>query len=645
MAGYDKRNQGYKNAPKPAVEAKAPYNFVGFDYTPIRRYASVDELPKHNKIDKNLLSGEIHVRLTAQTPICIGGEDDFVKSADGTYMIPGSSFRGLLRQNMQILGQGLMRPDEDFADRRLFYRSLADSADSLAKDRKKYYRDALDIALIRAVDPNGRPIVNPKTGRQKSYSMAKQILGGYLHRDGDNYYIVPANGNLRNISRKASVAAKWENMYADYVPVWYRMSGQSITDIREEETKGYLKGMLVSPGYMQNQNRLYLFPQEGTSNRINLTEEDVLDYAKDFELRENTLGGTRKNMDKKYWKLPEKGQCKPVFYCHYQGRVFFGMSQFLRIPYQHRFSEGLPESHNVQGLFLDYPYAVMGFAGDDGAFRSRISVGNLMLDGPGVSAERVPVVLGEPKPSFFPNYVKGGNDYNQEDFELNGYKQYWAKNAVPQSTDKENVGSFLYTLPASSTFSGTIRYRNLHPDELGLLLWCIQLDNDLRKGEFFHTIGKGKPYGYGRVKPEITAIHEVNVGSLYSGFSNGLTTYSDIKTRIAELVSAYDCKAVELLGETDEKASLRKHSHIRHFLIMKKTVVTNTADVSYQSLQNKEFANTTKALATVEELTKRWSDEKQRDSNQKKQASAPKPSSKKEPDDWRAKIAGWGNKN
>lgn len=100
----------------------APYNFVSFPNKVIRRYARPEDVPRQDRWDEDLLSGEIAVTLTARTPVFLsdGAKDDrgrgdrhFVRDAGGRCVIPGSSLRGLVRENMQILGCGLVRPSVD----------------------------------------------------------------------------------------------------------------------------------------------------------------------------------------------------------------------------------------------------------------------------------------------------------------------------------------------------------------------------------------------------------------------------------------------------------------------------------------------------------------------------------------------------
>ena len=80
----------------------APYNFVSLPDQPV--ILSNDEVSGHNQVDSDLVSGEINYKITARTSIFIDdGTDHFYKNAEGCYTIPGSSVRGLIRSNAQIL--------------------------------------------------------------------------------------------------------------------------------------------------------------------------------------------------------------------------------------------------------------------------------------------------------------------------------------------------------------------------------------------------------------------------------------------------------------------------------------------------------------------------------------------------------------
>ena len=107
-------------------KVRAPYNFVPFANKVLLRYAGPEELPRHDRMDPALKSGEIHVTMTADTPVFVSdGRDNFFRAPNGQYALPGSTIRGMVRQNMQILGFGCVHPGEDFEDVQIYFREMA----------------------------------------------------------------------------------------------------------------------------------------------------------------------------------------------------------------------------------------------------------------------------------------------------------------------------------------------------------------------------------------------------------------------------------------------------------------------------------------------------------------------------------------
>ena len=61
-------------------KVRAPYNFVPFANKVLLRYAGPEELPRHDRMDPALKSGEIHVTMTADTPVFVSdGRDNFFR--------------------------------------------------------------------------------------------------------------------------------------------------------------------------------------------------------------------------------------------------------------------------------------------------------------------------------------------------------------------------------------------------------------------------------------------------------------------------------------------------------------------------------------------------------------------------------------
>lgn len=571
-------------------KVRAPYNFVPFSEKLLIRYENLGELPLHDRIDPALHSGEIQVELRAETPVFVSdGQSDphFFRGPDGTYQIPGSTVRGLVRENMQILGFGLVRPGEDLDDVQIYFREMAASRGSTGDALKAYYRGVLDIKSGRT--PSGKTFTTPQN-----------VKGGYLYREGDAYYIRPVRGDVLRVSRSHPDMAQFGKGDARTVPVSYQAADGAVKMLAQAGKSGMAQGELLFTGRPVGKipNHLYLFPiEDDEAEPIPVSKDDILSYQMDLEGRSNSL---KAYYEVDFWELPKEGERKAVFYIRYEEHTYFGRSRFLRIGYRYPLSRGLPQRHRErleQGeLVLDYPSAVLGFARGEVSYRSRVSFGDFRLEGKAKELPPVKTVLGEPKPSFYPGYVEEGKHYNEDDFRLRGYKQYWLKAAEHIPAKKENVASTLRPLDRGSVFRGTIRYQNLTEDELGLLLWAVRLDEGC-----FQTLGMGKPYGYGRMQVTITALRELELEKLYT--PDGLC--SPLKEggveAVEQYIRAYDAYAADTLRvkKPKKRPSLRSRNEIQDFFFLKQTVRL-AEEVSYMDLDKKEYQKIDGPLETVQ---------------------------------------------
>lgn len=588
---------------------RAPYNFVPFT-TKILEYK--DKIPAHNAVDPALKTGEIHVTLTAETPVFVsdGNKDNphFFRGPDGAIQIPGSTIRGMVRQNMQILGFGLVRLGEDMQDQRVFYRKIADARGSTGGKLKEYYHNALAIESLKS--PTG-----------KTYSIPQNVKAGYLRRREDgSYFIQPVTGDYLRVSKKALVSAGLENCYAQTVSVCYTASGDRATAVyRDESGANAQRGILLCPGVdtggdgtrgtkPKPPSHRYIFPPADESAApVGISKEDELDYAADWESRKNSLkGGTKINgrqlpYDPDFWKLPKSGEEKPVFYIHCDGHVFFGMSPYLRIGYRFSLKDGLPKSHwekQENTAFLDWPRAILGWAEKEDSRRSRVSFGDFPAQGDPKEQSLVTTVLGNPKISYYPGYLAEGKHYNQEDFQLRGYKQYWLKDACPTSTDKENAVSRLRPLPVGTRFAGVVRYRNLRPEELGLLLWAIRLEEDC-----YQSVGMGKPYGYGRMKASIDELREFDLAAMYRPEHLCAAPAAASAGAVQGYIDAYDAVAAKAmyLKKPKKRPSITSTDEIRDFFFLKRTIRPGD-EVSYMTLP--EYQNVGRPLPATADFRK-----------------------------------------
>lgn len=586
----------------------APYNFVPFSGKIIERYKDMEELPDYGKIDPDLKTGEIHVTMETQTPLYISNgkgekEEDFFKGADGRYQIPGASVRGMLRENMQILGFGLIRPKEDISDYQIYFRDMASARGSVKSTVKDYYKAALDIETKKA--------------GKKSVSIPQNVKAGYLHNAEGQFYITPTR-YIRVSRKNPGMYTFMENGQVEaavYKDVAYTEGENLIKEIVPLKDKkiGMKEGILLSTGKPVGQkNHLYVFEKEYVDNEsIDVKKEDIISYREDWENRKNSL---KAYYDENFWKIPENGEAKPVFYIEYDGHLYFGMSLFLRIGYPHSIAEGLPDSHKKriedeklqEKPFLDYPYAILGFARDHAAYHSRVSVGNFHMVEKRTSNNKYSVIGAEPKPSYYAGYIKDGKSYIEEAFSLRGYKQYWMRENIvqPPEIKNKNIGKQIHPVEKKTLFKGIIRFRNLYDDELGLLLWALQLDEGC-----YQSLGMGKPYGFGRVKVTIDRLAELKTSEFYSlkGLTEGL---KDRSSSIEEYIERYKKYASEKMteGEKSKKNNKQKknvivsRNEIKDFMFIHKISSLSETEMAYMDLS--EYGNEREILKSLSEYRK-----------------------------------------
>ena len=585
--------------------AWAPYNFIPFADKPIFRYESMAELPPHNAVDPQLLTGEIHIGIRAETPIFVGKSADkgekehFFRNIAGELAIPGSTLRGLVRENMQILGLGLIQPGVDLDDYQIYFREMASKANGVKAKVRNAYTEILDIKSVR-------------TKKGGSVSMPQNVKAGYLCRENGRYLIYPVSDPVR-IARDNKLVRPFSrspgnprNEPPHTVDVAYTLDGNQVKTLQEwkpadEGRSSMSRGVLLFTGKPVGKvpNHIYIFPAPDKTNTEPLTfenEEDILSYELDLKARENGLKGSQKVKDTSFWALPKEGKQKPVFYVKFNGHLFFGMSRYPRVGYPYSLSHGLPAAHREAwangAVPLDYPRAILGFADRSGcAYRSRVSFGDMVAVGEPEPLPPTQLDLLEPKASYFPGYTVDGKPYTQEDFRLRGYKQYWMKEQpnTPTYPDRKDFRSVMRPLPVGTEFTGVIRYKNLHPDELGLLLLSLTPDPNA-----YQSIGRGKPYGYGRTKLRITALQTYDMSALYKSFHYTPTYVQDT---VGSAVNEYICSYTDRLVQT-HGINLRETPIWTDLMKLRTTVCNKDAPVDYMTLE--DYRDIRNPLPTVE---------------------------------------------
>lgn len=391
----------------------APYNFIPRPERIAARTAN--SIPAHNSApSRELLSGEIAYTVEAKTDIIVGGLDGehFFRDIQGRYAIPGSSMRGLVRSNMQILGFSDIKEDVD-GDYLMMYRRLAGD---------KTLRDEYSKVV-------GSPKKNRK-GEGDEETIPKNVECGMLYSDGKDYWIIPSqtetigeSGSRRNfyLLRESKIikdlqdkrdeddysnsnfhyliekgnstlmyqyqgdeypffqdgkGKKWLSNH-DFLPGYFRISfktssNKTVIAVGKPgafKGKDCHEGYFVSSGFMNNKKAHYIVEitpgytsDKNDKNAIYLDEKEIRAYRIDFNGRKNTLGTTQPGKTKKtkqaylaFYELPEhKKISRPVFFIRREkneaGFVYFGFTPNLRIFYNHTIKDAMPQA-SVYALY------------------------------------------------------------------------------------------------------------------------------------------------------------------------------------------------------------------------------------------------------------------------------------------------------
>ena len=119
--------------------------------------------------------------------------------------------------------------------------------------------------------------------------------------------------------------------------------------------------------------------------------------------------------------------------------------------------------------------------------------------------------LGEPHPSLASFYLEKGT-YDNQTSQIRGRKFYWHhKDKIKAGTgyrsylesiknqgDNKNVVSTIHFLKPLQSFEFEISFKNLTDEELGILIYSLELEKDL-----LHKFGKAKAFGFGSCEVKI----------------------------------------------------------------------------------------------------------------------------------------------
>ena len=600
----------------------APYNFVS-QWDVVEK--SKEDCIRHDVLDNELISGEITYRMSFETEVMVGA-DSFCRNPYGTYAIPGSTVRGLIRSHAQVLGLSSIADDID--DYALMFREVGGKK---GNPNKETY---------------GRILGSGQINHQgKTVSVLKNVKAGYIANEGSeykiyqtkvdkinqslgaiNFYIINERQVQRD-SKKELYPFFWTNVKClqhdlryefkrivrgnrihyvgtenkAYIPYYkdikYQIQGErNVVYIGEKDSSKGLHGVMIGTGKMNEKKCHYIIPEIDRNKPVLiLNQKDVEAFRIDYNHKKNQLKGSI-GRDTSFFDLPKKGEVRPVFYIQQNGRTYFGYTPRLRLFYKHNIKDGLISSQKNSNM--DYVKALFGYSGKENSYKTRVSFSDALLQ-EGKLADSREVILGEPSASSYNDYLevqKNGqaSTYNRDGFRLRGAKQYWLRNSViPGSSGKNHdVGTQFCPMDKGAVFEGKIRFHNLTEAEVGLLLWCIRLNPTSRL-----QVGKGKPYGYGRARAEIISVKELDVAKAYSSEAFSLSPFrmvagQDIEEYANKKISLYKKEINGRIHELHKGGRIDDLPSIKEFFAMRdaSTIVSDDR-IRYMSLDKREYQN------------------------------------------------------
>lgn len=627
----------------------APYNFVPFSDKVSR--IEQKELTSHAAMEDGLYSGEITYTMTAKSPIFVGdGSENFYKGIDGVPTIPGSTVRGLIRNNASILGFAAVGDDID--DYSLMYRAVGVRKDN---PNKETYDTVLGAKTIPLGKGSISVLKNVKAGYIKKekgkYKIIPTITGPVSSLLGEmNYYVVSERLIIENYLKnkekgktddsysflfekdekgiqgrtqnrtdkhfqknefqskgktivqyyqtKGDGGKDWNKSYRPYYEeVAYSISGDKVTGIAAPAKynvngKYDHKGYIVGTGYMQMKKALYVIPEmyeEGNVDTVGGNKKEIIKIS-ESDIKAFQIDFEKKKNtlrgNQKFYSLPEEREVKPVFYIQYNGHLYFGFTPRLRLFYDKTIMDGVPVSH--KNVELDMVKAIFGYSKGAG-YKSRVHFMNAPLVNDKNEEVKKKAVFGEPKASSYNDYLIPENG-RAVSYNNRSFKLRGIKQYWLRNALIENLGNG--NEKVMSTFNvlpaGAEFSGKIRFDNLKRSeLGLLLWAVRLEEGSRMN-IGKGKPLGYGNIDVKIDFLSLWDNKKAYSLENLSFSPWKDSTALVDTLIDDYKKDISKKLNISD----IMKDATIDTFFKMKKkSAIPDPKNIRYMGLG--EYQNRT----------------------------------------------------
>lgn len=501
----------------------APYNFV-----PLSKFVYFPDEPERISHDipfSDGISGEISCTLVTKTPVYVrnGGNwnheevrknpeaQSFFKVKD-TFMIPGTTLKGMLRNVIEIISFGKLNRVDDY---------------------RYSVRDLQNPKLY------GKHMTDNISGKYRAKPSAAWLT---LDRADDQWYLTPceyarveqsdlkAYAKIKSLGPDRALAfEKYETWHkagvnlqvkfdCDMTEVPYPHKKGEITLLYRKSRnigKGPKTGTIVLTGQPNPRKHMefIFFGPDAASITSSTTRHPVSPtLRKEFEFIHSN-DKLEPNEDWAYWKgKMKRGEPVPVFCLGNTSKPeSIGLALMYRLPYKHSVHEVIRNtSPDHFCADPDFAETLFGFAGNPEGLKGRVSITPAVAPQSTLpSSHKVyDVILGTPRPTYYPNYLEQPSvhkgfykTFMDDDCHVRGWKRYPARPGsdieVQYSTpEQQNVATKLIPLPEGAEFTFKVKVHNLRPAELGAVIWALTWGGNEK---CHHALGMGKSFGWGQV--------------------------------------------------------------------------------------------------------------------------------------------------
>ena len=496
----------------------APFNFVPLNekvYSPDWADKISQDVPFSDGV-----SGVLDLVIKAESPIFIrnGAKQDkddkqpgkiyeFSHTEDGRYFIPATSIKGAIRSVLEIISFGKMTQvqNQSFGIRDLsngedgkFYREKITKNGAVHcgwmwKDGNKFYIDdcgapdriSAERLATKFSKSNMWNFITDKNKLRKDENRTAKskykLFEGYdLH---DTFSEDDDLNEKKNMTLGGRHFVKFGHDFGGTIVFTGQSSARESYNkkLKDGTFKQSWKGKVFEFVFRDNVEKHQILIPDYIFNSFESIHRNSPDY-KDFR-RKELYSGKR----------------IPVFFIYDEDQKFIdsiGLSYMYKYPAYNSVFNGILKTLQ-KGENKDLAECIFGYTDKEDSLKGRVQFTTAFLEGePKVMKEQA-IALSTPHPSYYPLYLGGGQTWNTDTSTLAGRKRYPIRNTIESNSGTEGMTFSIKPLDKGSTFVGKIFFHNLRPIELGALLKSINLWDD---DTYYHSLGQGKPLGYGKVK-------------------------------------------------------------------------------------------------------------------------------------------------